>query len=194
MMAIKWQLYDDFRDVLRGRIGAHRIPRPRGGELFVFVAGKAIFFASAFAIPMLFHPVWVVLLFYCIAASVLGIVLSVVFQLAHCVEEADFPLPRSDNGRMENAWAVHQAETTVDFARNSRVAAWLLGGLNFQIEHHLFPLICHVHYPAISKVVQATCREFGVRYTVHDSVWAGLTSHFRWLRQMGLPAVPCRFD
>jgi linoleoyl-CoA desaturase len=75
----------------------------------------------------------------------------------------------------------------VDFARRSRVVAWLLGGLNFQIEHHLFPRISHINYPAISPIVEATCRDFGVRYTEHDSFGAGLASHFRWLRQMGQP-------
>ena len=189
LMAIKWQLFDDFRDVIRGRIGDHRIPRPRGWDLVVFVAGKATFFALAFAIPAMIHSWWVVLIFYSVAASVLGIVLSVVFQLAHCVEEAEFPMPNPESGRIENAWAVHQAETTVDFARRSRAAAWLLGGLNFQIEHHLFPRVCHVHYPALSKVAEATCRDFGMRYTEHESVWAGLKSHFRWLRQMGMAVV-----
>ena len=75
----------------------------------------------------------------------------------------------------------------MDFARRSRVVAWLLGGLNFQIEHHLFPRVCHVNYPAISKLVEATCREFGVRYMEHESFRAGLASHFRWLRRLGLP-------
>jgi linoleoyl-CoA desaturase len=117
-------------------------------------------------------------------------VLSVVFQLAHCVEEAAFPLPRPDTGRIENAWAVHQVETTVDFARNSRVVSWLLGGLNFQIEHHLFPRICHVNYPAISGVVEDTCRELGVRYTAHESFRAGLASHYRWLHRLGKPDGP----
>ena len=185
-MAINWHLVGDFRGVIPGRIGEHRLPRPKGWDLVVFVAGKASFFAAAFGIPLLFHPVWVVALFYAVAAIVLGIVLSVVFQVAHCVEEADFPMPRHDTGRIENAWAIHQVETTVDFARRSRVAAWLLGGLNFQIEHHLFPRICHVNYPAISKLVEQTCQEFGVRYSEHESIWSGLASHFRWLRQMGM--------
>lgn len=187
LIAIKWHLYDDFHDALRGRIGEHRIPRPRGWELVIFLAGKALFFTLAFAIPMLFHPVWVVLIYYAVTALVLGMALSVVFQVAHCVEEAEFPLPREDTGHIDNSWAIHQAETTVDFARGSRVVTWLVGGLNFQIEHHLFPHVCHVNYPAISKVVEATCREFGVRYTEHETFWAGLKSHFRWLRRMGMP-------
>ena len=109
---------------------------------------------------MLFHPLWVVAAVYALTASVMGLVLGVVFQLAHCVEAADFALDTSP-GQIDNAWAVHQVETTVDFARDSAVASWLLGGLNFQIEHHLFPRICHVNYPAIAAVVEADLR--GIR-------------------------------
>jgi linoleoyl-CoA desaturase len=187
LMTIKWHLYDDFRDALTGRMGGHKFPRPRGWDLFVFLAGKTVFLTLAFGTPLLFHPVWVVFLFYAAAAAVAGIVLSVVFQLAHCVEGAEFPLPEEGTARIEHAWAVHQAETTVDFARRSRVVAWLLGGLNFQIEHHLLPRICHVNFPALSKVVEATCRQFGVKFTEHDSFRAGVASHFRWLRRMGAP-------
>jgi linoleoyl-CoA desaturase len=186
---IKWHLFDDFRDVILGRIGSQRMPRPTRWELVSFISAKLLFLAMAFAVPLLFHRTWIVFLFYGLTVIVAGVVVSVVFQLAHCVEEAEFPLPRTDSGRLENAWAIHQVETTVDFARRSRVESWLLGGLNFQIEHHLFPKVCHVNYPAISKLVEETCREFGVRYREHRSFRAGLTSHFRWLRRMGVPAA-----
>jgi linoleoyl-CoA desaturase len=82
---------------------------------------------------------------------------------------------------------VHQVQTTVDFARGNRLLTWYVGGLNFQIEHHLFPRICHVHHPRIAEIVQATCAEFGVRYTAHESFFAALASHWRWLRRMGQP-------
>jgi linoleoyl-CoA desaturase len=186
LLAIKWQLLDDFRKLIRGRISNQPFPRPRGWELVIFVTGKAIFFSVAFGIPLLFHSGGVVLLYYGIAGLVTGIVLSVVFQVAHCVDEAEFPMPRASTGRIAHAWAVHQAETTVDFARRSRIVAWLVGGLNFQIEHHLFPRICHVNYPAISTLVEETCRDFGIRYREFTSFRAGLASHFRWLRQMGI--------
>ncbi|MCI0461391.1 MAG: acyl-CoA desaturase [Gemmataceae bacterium] len=180
-MTMRWHFYGDFHDLIAGKVGAHKVPRPRGWELVVFLGGKAVFLLGL-ALPLLVHPVWVVLLFYITASLVVGLAMSIVFQLAHCVPEADFPLPRS---RMEKPWAVHQVETTVDYARRSWVFAWLLGGLNFQIEHHLFPRICHVNYPAIAGLVEETCREYGVRYAEHESVLAGLLSHFRWLRQMG---------
>ncbi len=185
LMIIRWQLYGDFRDLVVGKVCQHRVARPRGWNLVIFIGGKLVFCSLAFVIPLLWHPIWVVLLFYAVASIQLGIVMSMVFQLAHCVGEADFPLPRPDTGRIDKPWAVHQVETTVDYARRSRVLAWFLGGLNFQIEHHLFPRICHVNYPAISRVVEDTCREYGVRYAEHESFVSGLRSHVRWLRQMG---------
>ena len=187
LLPVKWQFLGDFRCLITGRIGAYPVARPRGGELLTFVAGKGLFFTLAFGIPLMFHAAWTVLACYMIAALVAGIVLSVVFQMAHCVGEADFTALAETGGRVERPWAVHQVETTVDFARRSRVAAWLLGGLNFQIEHHLFPRISHVNYPALASVVEKTCREFGVRYAEHRSFRAGLVSHYRWLRRMGMP-------
>jgi linoleoyl-CoA desaturase len=188
-LAIKWQLLDDFRKLVRRRISNQPFPRPRGWELVVLVAGKTIFFALAFGIPLLFHSIGVVLLYYATAGFVTGMVLSVVFQVAHCVEEAEFPLPRASTGRIDHAWAVHQVETTVDFARRSRLVTWLVGGLNFQTEHHLFPRISHVNYPAISRLVEETCRDFGMRYREFTSFRAGMASHFRWLRRMGMPST-----
>jgi linoleoyl-CoA desaturase len=183
--ASRWHLYGDFKDVATKTIGPHKIARPRGWDLVVFVAGKLVSVGLLLALPMFFHPWWLVLTFYMVVTCVVGVVLSVVFQLAHCVEEADFPLPEADTLKMETAWAVHQCETTVDFARTSWSLCWLLGGLNFQIVHHLFPKVCHVHYPALSKIVEETCVEYGVKYQVHPTFWAGVVSHYRWLKRMG---------
>ena len=189
-LPIKWQLFDDFRDVASGRIGGHRFPRPKGWDLVTFLGGKVIFLSLALVVPLMLHPVWVVLVFYVTTMYMQGLVLTVVFQLAHCVEEADFPMPRDDTGRMETNWAAHQVETTVDFARRNRLLSWFIGGLNFQIEHHLFPQICHVHYPALAPLVEETCREFGLKYRANETFLAGVTSHFRWLRRMGMAVSP----
>lgn len=187
LVTIKWHLFGDFGNVITGRIGSHRYPRPKGWEMVIFLGGKALFFTLAFVVPMLLHPPALVMAYYVAAAFAMGFSLNLVFQLAHAVEEAEFPLPSEETGHMENAWAIHQAETTVNFARKNRVLSWFLGGLNFQVEHHLCPKICHVNYPAITKIVEDTCREFGVTYRAHKSFWAGIVAHFLWLRKMGLP-------
>lgn len=185
VMAIKWHFYDDFRDVIAGRMGANSFPRPRGLELAIFMGGKLTFLTLAFGIPLFFHPFWVVAAFYAIIAGIVGVVLSMVFQLAHTVEEAAFPIPEPGTEHIATAWAVHQVAATVDFARKDRLVSWLVGGLNFQIEHHLFPTLCHVNYPAISAVVESVCREFGVPYAENPTFSAAVASHFRWLRRMG---------
>jgi len=183
--ALKLQLVDNFKYIILGRLGYHRIPRPGGWKLVLFIVGKVIFFGWVFVIPMLFHPWWVVLFYYVVGGWLLGAALVLVFSLPHAVEEADFPLPQPDTGRMAIPWAVHQAQSTLDFSRHHRVLTWLLGGLNYHKEHHLFPSICHTNYPAISKLVETTCRDFGIPYKEHKSFWAGIVSHYRWLRRMG---------
>lgn len=183
---VKWQLYDDFHDVILGKVGSQKMPRPKGWNLAGLICGKALSLTISLALPLIFHRWWVVLVFYGLTLAVAGVVISIVFQLAHCVEEAEFPLPEPESGAVENSWAVHQVETTVNFARRGKLESWLLGGLNFQIEHHLFPRICHVNYPAISRLVEQTCREFGVAYRENITFRSGLASHFRWLRRMGM--------
>ncbi len=190
IMAVRWHLWGDFKEVATGRLGPHPIPRPKGWDLFLFIAGKAVSIGIVIVLPLVLsgHPWWIVGIYYFIMTAVIGVILSIVFQLAHCVEEADFPMPTDETLRMEASWAVHQVQTTVDFSRKSRLLAWYLGGLNFQIEHHLFPRICHINYPAISGIVEKTCREYGVKYSVHTTFLAGLRSHYRWLWRMGNPA------
>lgn len=187
-LPVKWQLVDDYVNIAHGRIGNYKFARPRGKALLMLIGGKLTFLTLAFILPALFHPLWMVIVFYLLANLVNGILLAIVFQLAHVVEEAEFPMPCKDTGKMESHWAVHQVETTVDFARNNPVWTWFLGGLNFQVEHHLFPRICHIHYPKISRLVERTCKEFGVQYHAHKSFFSGVASHFRWLRTMGQPA------
>lgn len=183
----KWHFIDDYKNIMQARIAQSHLPRPQGWRLVEVIGGKALFYTWALVVPMLFHPWWVVLLGYAAASFVLGVILSVVFQLAHCVEEASFPELQPGTTEVPRAWAVHQVETTVNFARRQQLLTWYLGGLNFQIEHHLFPKICHVHYPHISGIVQTTCAEFGIRYAAHDGLVGALSSHWRLLRRMGRP-------
>ena len=188
LTAISWHLHDDFRDLITGTIGKRPFPRPRGKDLAVFIAGKLIFFTLAFALPLALHSFAAVLLYYAVMAIVAGLLLALVFQLAHAVEAAAFPTPSAEQpGLIAQSWAVHQLETTVNFARDSRTISWLVGGLNFQIEHHLFPRISHVHYPALAPIVEAACQEYGVPYHANRSFAAGIASHYRWLRRMGRP-------
>ena len=165
--------------------------RPRARELSLLLLGKAAFVGWIFALPLLAgHSVLTVVAIYALCALVTGISLSVVFQLAHCVEEAEFLAPPPTGEKMGRAWAEHQLSTTVDFAPGNRLITWYVGGLNYQVEHHLFPRVSHVHYPALAPIVQRTCEEFGVSYRVHAKFFGALASHIRHLRRLGLPQTP----
>ncbi|MGI9543710.1 MAG: fatty acid desaturase, partial [Cyclobacteriaceae bacterium] len=117
-----------------------------------------------------------------------GLVLGLVFQLAHVVEGIDFPEP-DDLGNIDESWAIHQMHTTADFARKSVLAKFFCGGLNFQIEHHLFPLVCHVHYPKISEIVKATAQRHGVPYHDNRTFGLALKSHYQSLKRLGREEV-----
>jgi linoleoyl-CoA desaturase len=186
----KWQLFDDFAAVARGRMGDTPFPRPRGVDLAVFAGGKLAFAGWVFLLPSLFHPISMVLLFYGIVVAVAGLALSIVFQLAHSNDETQaFAQGEAEEGG-ELEWAVHQIETTANFARRNRLLTWYVGGLNHQVEHHLFPRISHVHLPLIAGEVERVCREHGVRYREHPTFPSALASHYRWLRSLALPPQP----
>lgn len=183
---LRWFLFDDFRDVVTGRIGGQPFQRPRGGSLVAFLAGKLLFFGWAVILPLALHPTPWFIPVALLTIGALGVTLATVFQLAHAVGEADFVEPTGE--RLPTDWATHQVTTTVDFARGNRLATWYLGGLNFQVVHHLFPRVSHVHYRALAPLVERTCREHGVRYRAWPTLSAALGAHFRWLEAMGQPA------
>ena len=116
--------------------------------------------------------------------AVAGLILSVIFQLAHVVEETTFPTPDA-KGNIENEWAIHQLETTADFSKNNPLITFYVGGLNYQAIHHLFPRICHVHYPAFAPIVEQTAKEFGVPYLYNESFGKAFASHIRILSKLG---------
>jgi len=184
-LAIEWQISGDLRSFVKPGIADTRVPRPQGWEQVTFWAGKIVFYVLAFVLPLTRHSVHAVVLLYLLTGFVLGLTLATVFQLAHCVEEATFRQPSVPSGQIEHEWTAHQVETAVDFGRDNKLLTWYLGGLNFQIEHHLFPKICHVHYPALSPIVEEVCAAHGVRHFSHRTARAAFRSHVRWLKRLG---------
>jgi linoleoyl-CoA desaturase len=185
LLPFKWYLLD-IRNFRRGSVGGQRFPASTSRERAVFIGGKLLLPLWTIAVPLLRHAPLTVALFTFLSLATMGVVLSVTFLLAHCVEDAQCAsLPASR--RVASEFAVHQIETAVDFAPRNRLLSWYLGGLNFQIEHHLFPQISHSLYPQIAPIVQRACAEFGVRYQVRPTLRAAIAAHYRWLRLMGRP-------
>lgn len=181
----KWGFFDDWKTWITGEISGTRIPRPRGWDAVQLVTGKLWYYAWAIALPLVYHSPLEVLGGFLVASTTLGITLAIVFQLAHVVEGTQYvDLPESAE-KFELPFFEHQLATTSDFAQNSRLVTWYVGGLNFQVEHHLFPRIAHRHYPAIAKITEEVCREHGVAYHRHPTLFAAIRSHFRLLDRLG---------
>ena len=159
-------------------------------EYLKLIGSKALYFCMAIGLPLLFADFtwWQILLGFLIMHCTAGFLMSIVFQMAHVVEGVDQPLP-NQHGNIENEWAIHQLQTTANFSRSNRFLNWCVGGLNFQIEHHLFPNISHVHYRKISHIVERTALEYGLPYNMKPSFIGAIASHARMLKMLGRQAA-----
>lgn len=187
LMTITWISFKDFKQ-LQGYtstgILAKQENEKKAWAWLIFT--KVVYFGYALVLPILFTPfAWYqVLLAFFITHYIAGFLLGIIFQPAHVMEENEFPLP-SEEGKIDDNWSVHQLKTTINFANNNRILSWYVGGLNYQVEHHLFPNICHVHYRKISKIVKQTAEEFGLPYKSIPTFRGALLSHGRMLYKLG---------
>ncbi len=184
LMTLHWQTIGDLWSLYRGGYGKSTLRFPSGWARVGWLGGKAFFVAWAIVVPLLVYPWWVVAATYVGLSMLMSVVVATTFQLAHCVEEASFA-SAGDLVSGNRDWAVHQVETTVDFCPRNKVLTWALGGLNYQIEHHLFPRLPHTVYPVIAPIVERNCERHGVRYAVQPSLRVAVRSHFRHLRELG---------
>lgn len=188
LLTLQWVTFKDYRLLIiydkRGLLKKEKISLSKAIlELSIY---KVIYATYVLVLPILFSGMsWqAVLMGFLILHFTAGFGLSVIFQLAHVMEEAEFPAP-SDDRKMANSWAVHQLLNTVNFSRKSRVMNYFIGGLNYQIEHHLFPHISHVHYSELSNIVKKTAESYGLPYYEYNNFVAALWAHGKMLKKMG---------
>ncbi len=193
LMTVIWVIVKDFERIAHyHKLGLVRRQKATlTQELFVLAATKVFYIGYIFVLPLVFTPLtlWQILGGLFIMHYVTGMMLAIIFQPAHVSAGVVYPLPDPEQN-LENGWAVHQLLTTANFGNKSRVLNWWCGGLNFQIEHHLFPKICHVHYRKISTIVRETAAEFGLPYNAFPSFLDALRGHGAMLKELGVrPAL-----
>jgi linoleoyl-CoA desaturase len=188
LMTISWITVKDFKQLARYRkAGVHLTQKNNYNRLMVdLIATKALYYIIFLVVPVIYLPIpwYMTLLFFLAMHIVCGIILGTVFQSAHVVPDTAFPLPDA-RGNLENSWAVHQLSVTSDFAPKNRLLSWFIGGLNFQVEHHLFPGISHVHYRNIAPLVRATAEKHHLPYHVQPTFGSALKAHLKMLRKLG---------
>ena len=188
LMTFQWVFFKDIARLInyqrRGLV--NQVKASAKKEWFILVFSKLIYLTYALVLPMIFLPFswWQIAIGFFAAHWVAGFILAVIFQPAHVTSDSEFPLP-DDEKSLENNWAIHQLLTTKNFAQDNFLFSWFVGGLNQQIEHHLFPTICHVHYRNIGKIVKATAEEHGLPYYQAKTFTGALVEHFTLLRKLG---------
>lgn len=180
-----WVFVIDMVKYFQGKIYTTELRNMDAKQHVIFWVSKVLYLVFYIAIPVHFvgWSAWGV--GFASLHVAMGLALSVVFQLAHVVEETEFVAVGSDPMVIENEWAVHQLRTTANFAMGNRIINWYVGGLNFQVEHHLFAKISHIHYPKISKIVQRKCQEYGIPYHAMPTMGKAIASHYRFMRELG---------
>jgi linoleoyl-CoA desaturase len=189
-LTMKNLLVSDALSLVQGKMDGQPLRQPvRFIVVLRIMIGKAAHLSWAVVVPLLFNPWWAVLAFYVACSWLVGFLLAITFQLAHCVDIAEVSAP--DSARRGEDFAAHQLRTTADVASPTPVIGhvfrWLVGGLDHQIEHHLSPRLPHTLYPQVAARFREACREQGISYRLHPGIWSALRSHARWLRLMSTP-------
>src|SRR6185436_18491932 len=185
MFYLFWIFVLDYQKYFKRRIGNMALKKMSLNDHLIFWVFKCVHYFLFIVIPILVVGWLQWLVGFLVLAIVAGFVLSIVFQLAHTVEHTAFPSAIEESNKMPDEWAIHQIKTTANFATGSALVSWLIGGLNFQIEHHLFPKISHIHYPAISNIIRQLCKEYGLSYIEYPYMVQAVVSHVSYLKKMG---------
>ena len=180
-----FMFFTDYIKYFSRHIYTTPLKKMSSSDHIIFWAGKIFFIVFYIALPIALIGWKGWLLGFVISQFAFGLTLAFVFQLAHVVEHAEFDSAGVDPKRIEDEWAIHQVKTTANFASKNKIVTWFVGGLNYQIEHHLFPRISHIHYPAISKIVKETCEKFELHYINFPTTRSAIISHVRFMYNMG---------
>jgi linoleoyl-CoA desaturase len=188
LMTLLWVTTKDFKQLSRYKKNKAPLSNKFSyNQLFAsLIISKALYYVVFMIIPMLILPFawyWIVVFFIAMHFTC-GFILTIIFQTAHVVPTSEYPLP-DENGSMENNWAVHQLYTTSDYAPKSRIFSWFVGGLNHQVEHHLFPNISHIHYRKLSSLVKEIAHKYDLPYHVQPGFLKALFEHGKMLKQLG---------
>ncbi len=185
---LNWIFVGDFKKYFTREISGRKIKPMTASEHTMFWFTKVFHIFLFIVLPIFMLGVVKAVLFYLITAFICGWVISVVFQLAHVLEDTAFPVPAENSNKIEENWMIHQLNTTANFSTKSKIVSWFTGGLNFQVEHHLFPKISHIHYPQINKLVKKICKQHNVPYVEHPTVFSAIKSHVKYLKTVGVTA------
>ncbi len=185
LLYFQWIYFKDFQKWAQKKVGNVDIKKMNGVQVTSIIASKILHLILFWIIPIIYFGFWKTLIVTGSLYLFCGIIITIVFQLAHIQTKSHFPVPSTITGNIENDWAIEQINTTANFATWNPLVTQFTGGLNHQVEHHLFPNISHVHYPAIRKIVKKNCEKFGIQYNEYSTTIGAIIDHMKYLWIMG---------
>ncbi len=183
--SVAWVAIMDFNKYFSRKVFTTPLQKMSMKDHVIFWLSKVLYAVFYVVIPIMVVGAKQWAIGYACMEVTLGLTLALVFQLAHVVEHTEFESAGIEPKLIENEWAAHQVKTTANFAPRNWLVNWYVGGLNYQVEHHLFPKISHVHYQQISKIVEKTCEEYNLPYNTYPTMTSSIASHFRMLKALG---------
>ena len=178
-----WSFIWDFQDIFNYKISGKPQARIPKLQVFKILFYKFFFVARLIIIPALVLPFsWsAAITAFLIMSLSASVTITFVLVSAHVGEHNNFPEP-NEKGNMPTSWVRHQIITTCDFATNNKMLSHLFGCFNHHLAHHLFPNICHIYYPQLTRIVKKTCAEYGMPYMSNPSLIYAIRSHHTFLK------------
>ncbi len=188
LMTLLWATTKDFKQLIRYEKEGVKLDTDKKYKSLMMdlIVSKILYYAIFLILPLIVLPIawyWT-LLFFFVMHFVSGFILTIIFQTAHVMPSSSYPMP-DEKGKIENSWAIHQLMTTTDYAPKSRIFSWMIGGLNYQVEHHLFPNISHVHYKKVAPFVKKAAEKYGLPYHVQATFLHAVYEHYKMLKSLG---------
>src|SRR5882757_6069601 len=188
LLTLVWVVAKDFSRLVKyDREGLLKKQKTTAQREWAFlIASKVLYISYVFIIPMILLPVtwWQVLIGFFVMHYIAGFILAIIFQPAHVIDGTEYPVA-DEQGNLENNWAIHQLHTTTNFGHKNKLLSWYVGGLNYQVEHHLLPNACHVHYIKLAPIVEQTAKEFGLPYKSNDTFLQAVAAHAKLMKELG---------
>ncbi|MEZ4956673.1 MAG: acyl-CoA desaturase [Saprospiraceae bacterium] len=186
---LQWVTLKDFKWFFgEAHIGNQKNIKHPMEEFVALFIGKTVFYGLTLILPMIFlSAAWYTILGAWVFMHIIpGLTFALIFQVTHVYDGTTYPLPDED-GNIDNNYALHVLETTADFSRHNRLGSWLMGGINIHVIHHILPQVCHVHYPALTKILKQTCDDYGIEYQENPDFWTALKKHYKILKHLSFP-------
>ena len=172
----KW-IFAEFYTLYSRKIGSVNMKYPTKIDFIINIIFKIFFLVSFIFLPTYYFGFKQAMILLFIRQSITSLVIENIFIVNHIQ-----PSLHSHNSEIH--WSINQIKTSCNWSSNSRFFNWFTGGLNNQIEHHLFPTMNPYLYTRISPIVKNTCKKHHIPYNDFPTFWDAWISMIKFIHRL----------